>query len=157
MPSGKDPEFKKIIRSFNRSGVRYVLFGRQAVVLHGAPMTSFDYDLWVSPADRTTVFHLMEEAGLDPTSTTAEKKPIVNFMNESLKIDIFFLKGFGRGIEFEDCFANSVIMKDGDGRFFIRVASIDDLIRLKSFRNTLRQKDREDIKYLKELKKREVK
>jgi hypothetical protein len=48
MEQGKEPQFKQIIQQFNSKLIRHVLIGRQAVVLYGAPVTSFDYDLWVS-------------------------------------------------------------------------------------------------------------
>jgi hypothetical protein len=45
MEHEKEPQFKQIIQQLNSNLVRYVIIGRQAVVLYGAPITSFDYDL----------------------------------------------------------------------------------------------------------------
>ncbi len=156
MEQGQEPQFKQIIRQFNGNLVRYVIIGRQAVVLYGAPVTSFDYDLWVSSEDRDKVFGVLEQDGFEASSEKIDKRPLVTFVNDIVKIDIFFVKAFGKRINFDQCLKNSIIVKDKDSDFFIRLASPDDLIKLKSFREPLREKDREDIAYLKKLRKKLV-
>ena len=151
MESAKTPEFKKIIQKFNRRGVKYILIGRQAVVLYGAPLTSFDYDLWISSDYRKIIFDILEQLGFESSYDVEEKKPLITFIKEIFKIDVFFVKSFGKSISFEECFENSQIFKDEKTNFFIRVASIDDIIKLKKFRGTFRLKDIEDIEYLKKL------
>ena len=152
MEQGQEPQFKQIIRQINSNLVRYVVIGRQAVVLYGAPVTSFDYDLWVSPEDRNKMFDILEENGFEASSESNDKRPLVTFVNDLMKIDIFFVKAFGRRINFDQCLINAVVVKDKGSDFFIRLASPDDLIKLKSFREPLRAKDKEDIAYLKKLK-----
>lgn len=151
MEQGKEPQFKKIIRQFNENRVRYIIIGRQAVVLYGAPVTSFDYDLWLSSEDRDKAFGILEQDGFEASSEKEDKRPLVTFVNDLVKIDIFFVKAFGKRIDFDHCFRNSVIVKDKDSDFFIRLATPADLITLKSFREPLREKDREDIAYLRKL------
>ncbi len=156
MEQRQEPQFKQIIQRFNNNLIQYVIIGRQAIVLYGAPVTSFDYDLWISSADREKVFDIMEQDGFEASSQKTAKRPLVTFVNDMLKIDIFFVKAFGKRINFDQCLKNAVIVKDQDSDFFIRLASPDDLIKLKSFREPLRAKDREDIAYLKKLKKKSV-
>jgi hypothetical protein len=153
MEQGKEPQFKQIIQQFNSKLVRHVLIDRQAVVLYGAPVTSFDYDLWVSSDDRDKVFDILEQNEFEASSEKQDKRPPVTFVRDIFKIDIFFVKAFGKLINFDQCFKNSVIVKDKDSDFFVRLASIDDLIKLKGFRKVLGTKDIEDIAYLKKLRK----
>ncbi len=147
------PIFKNLIKKFNKRGVRYLLIGRQAIVLHGAPVTSFDYDLWVSPQSRTEVFSILDAEGFEPSSSLRDKKPIVTFVRDITKIDVFFVAGFGKHLSFEECEEKAEVLRDEEGDFLLRVASIEDLIRLKEFRGRLRPKDLEDIEYLRNLRK----
>ena len=45
---------KRLIRSFDRAGVRYLIVGGQAAILHGAADFSEDVDLWIRP-DRANI------------------------------------------------------------------------------------------------------
>ncbi|MBI3391878.1 MAG: hypothetical protein HY039_01685 [Nitrospirae bacterium] len=151
MQRPQTPIFKRLIKKFNARGVRYLLIGRQAIVLHGAPLTSFDYDLWVSPQSRSEAFSVLDAEGFEPSSSERDKKPIVTFVRDITKIDVFIVSGFGRHLSFEECEGRADVLRDERERFFLRVASIDDLIRLKEFRGRPRPKDLEDIEYLKKL------
>jgi hypothetical protein len=153
----KIPRFQEIIKKFNLKGIRYILIGRQAVVLHGAPLLSYDYDLWVHPEDRENVYQLLTKSGFEPSHPLEKRRPIVFFILEIMKMDVFFVRAFANILKFEECFQNSVLMKEEKGNFYIRVASINDLIKLKAVRKPLRPKDREDIEYLKKIKKISVK
>jgi hypothetical protein len=96
----------------------------------------------------------LEQDGFEASSEKTDKRPLVTFVNDIVKIDISFVKAFGKRIDFEQCITTAVIVKDKGSDFFIRLASPEDLIKLKSFREPLREKDREDIAYLKKLKKK---
>ncbi len=139
---------KEIITKFNNATIRYILIGRQAVVLYGFPVLSFDYDFWVYPEDRDKLFDILLGEDFEPSSLLEDKKPIVFFIKQEYKIDVFFAKSFGK-LSFEDCFNNAKLLSEGD--FFIRVASPKDLIYLKQFRKPLKAKDKEDIKFLTKL------
>lgn len=144
----KKTYIKEIIEKFNTANIRYVLIGRQAVVLYGFPVTSFDYDFWVHPEDRKKIFDALLNENFDSSSGINEKKPLVFFTKDIYKIDIFFAKSFGK-ISFEGCFNNAQIFRERN--FYIRVASVEYLIELKKFRPTLSAKNSEDIKFLKSL------
>ncbi|MFN3966415.1 MAG: hypothetical protein ACK4JE_01790 [Endomicrobiia bacterium] len=141
---------KEIIKKFNKNKVNYILIGRQAVVLYGLPVTSFDYDFWIRPTDREKTFNILLEENFEPSSALKDKKPIVFFIKDIHKIDVFFVNGFGN-LLFDECFKRATIFKEKD--FSLRVASAEDLIKLKNFRKEKTQKDKEDIKFLKLLKK----
>lgn len=102
MQKPQAPVFKSLIKKFNARGVRYILFGRQAIVLHGAPLTSFDYDLWVSPQSRSEAFSVLNAEGFEPSSSERDKKLIVTFVRDITKIDGFFASSFGRHLSFEE-------------------------------------------------------
>ncbi len=42
--------FFDIIKDFNRLGIKYLIIGRRAVVLYGAPVLTADYDFWINAA-----------------------------------------------------------------------------------------------------------
>lgn len=113
------------------------MFGKQAIVLHGAPLTSFDYDLWVSPQSRSEAFSVLNAEGFEPSSSERDKKQIVTFVRDITKIDVFFASGFGRHLSFEECEGRADVLRDEREGFFLRIASIADLIRLKELRGRL--------------------
>ncbi|MCX7793149.1 MAG: hypothetical protein N2257_01900 [Thermodesulfovibrionales bacterium] len=153
------PEFDplEIIKAFNREGIRYILIGRQAVVQYGAPLFSFDYDFWIDPEDRFSVYRLLERLCLSGKYSSEDKRPVDSFSDdEGNKIDVFFVKAFdkpsiGISLDFDKVYERSVVKKDPDSDFYVRIPSIDDLIKLKQL-GELRPKDLEDIEYLKKLK-----
>ena len=139
------PYIKYIIKKFNTENVRYLLIGRQAVVLYGFPVTSFDYDFWVYPEDRKKVYKILLKEDFEPSSNIEEKKPIVFFIKDIYKIDIFFVKAFSN-LKFEDCYKRAKIFKEA--KFVVRVAQPKDIIFLKKFRSTISEEDKKDIKFL---------
>lgn len=117
---------------------------------NGLPVTSFDYDLWVMPKYREKVFKLLLEEGFEPSSDLSERRPVVFFLKDIYKIDIFFAVGFGK-INFKDAYARASVFKDKNIR--LTVCAPEDIISLKSFRRDLCNKDKEDIEFLKRIKK----
>lgn len=152
-----EKEFEKIIRGFNKRKIRYLLVGRQAVMLYGAPLFSFDYDFWIHPEDKNTLFDFLEdELGFEVTINRDEKKPIFSFFTKTgNKLDIFIYKSVTNKekekIVIEKVLINSNKIKEPNSNFYIVVPSIDDLIKLKKIGN--RAKDLEDIEYLMKIKK----
>ena len=149
--------FEKIIQKFNKLGIRYLLIGRQAVMLYGSPVFSFDYDFWVHPDDKGKLFEYLEDKlELEPSRSREEKKPVFSFYsNSSDKIDIFIVRKItnkeGETLDIEECLKKSVTISSPDSNYFVRVPAIDDLIKLK--KTAKRTKDLEDIEYLKAIKK----
>ncbi len=141
----KESYFQRLVRKFDKAKIKYLLIGRQASVLYGLPVASFDYDLWVSTPSRAAVYNvLVDEEDFEPSATAAARKPVVFFLKDIYKIDVFFAKGFGK-INFDDAYARATTMKDKS--FSVTVASHRDLIELKKFRRNLSPKDIEDIRF----------
>lgn len=138
-------EIKTIVEKFNANKIKYLLIGRQAVVLYGLPVTSFDYDFWIWPEDRQKIYKILSDEGFEPSVDIEEKRPIVFFVRDIYKIDTFFAKQFGK-LKFEDCHKRAKIFSEKD--FSIYIASPEDIIALKKFRSPLQAKDTEDIKFL---------
>jgi len=46
-------DFKDLLRDFNAAGVRYLIVGGYAVMVHTEPRYTKDLDLWIEPVDPT--------------------------------------------------------------------------------------------------------
>ncbi len=152
MEPEKGVSFFKLIRALNQSKIRYLIIGRRAVILYGAPVLTADVDLWIHPEDRDRIlFLLSDKLGIEISGSPDTKKPIVSGFSGPKKFDFFFQKSVrnieGETIEFEDCYQNSILKKDPAENVSFRIPSIDDLIRLKKIRRP-NVKDEQDIEYL---------
>jgi hypothetical protein len=142
-----------LLRLLHERSVRYLCIGRQACILYGLPVQTFDYDLWVHP-DANNIAALVscaEELGLCPSITESKIPRLPKFRLENdAVIDIWKVRAFstaeGDNIEFEDCFARRQVLEDKKHRLVVAVPHIDDLIRTKKI--SPRSKDIEDIKAL---------
>ena len=154
---GNEKEIEKIIRGFNKKGIRYLLIGRQAVMLYGAPLFSFDYDFWIHPEDKQQLFEFLEdELDCEVTGNRSEKKPVFSFYTRTgEKLDIFvFLyvrNSEKEKISIEETLKNSIKIREPHSHFYVVVPGIDDLIKIKKIKT--RPKDLEDIEYLESIKK----
>ena len=152
MEPEKEVSFLKLIRELNREKVRYLVIGRRAVILYGAPVLTADSDLWIHSKDKRRALSLVQDKfGLELSDSPETKKPIVSGFSGMRKYDLFFHKSV-RNIEnetigFEKCYENSALFEDPAQKVSFRVPSIDDLIRLKKIRPP-NVKDEQDIEYL---------
>jgi len=145
-------EFLDLLREFDRRGIRFLIIGRRAVVLHGAPVLTADYDLWIHPEDKKkTLLLLSDELDFELSHPPETRKPIVTALCGMKKYDLFFHRGIRtiefETVDFEACYRNSVVKEDPSERVRFRIPSIDDLIRLKKIRKP-NAKDQQDIEYL---------
>ncbi|MBI4689280.1 MAG: hypothetical protein HY754_03290 [Nitrospirae bacterium] len=156
-------DFEEIIGELNKQRIRYILVGGRAAVFYGSPRFTYDYDFWVHPEDKNKLFDLFEnEFGFEPSRGREEKRPIFVFYSDSGdKVDVFIARKItnkdGETISIDECLANSKEIREPKSDFFVRVPSIDDLIKLKKMGK--RPKDIEDIEYLetiKRLRKRKI-
>lgn len=158
--------FHDILGALERNGVRYVLVGGVAVVMHGFARFTKDLDLVVdlAPDEARRAIQTLLDCGLSPrvpvnaldfadparrNEWIAEKNMLVFQMVDEhdlrRNVDIFVSQPIG----FEEMWQSStVVFVDGVG---IRVASIDHLIELK--RQAARPQDLIDIEHLERLKK----
>ncbi len=154
---GPEPELDlgSLARRWRTQGHRFLLIGRQAVVLYGAPVFSFDYDLWFPPqARRPVLSHLQDDLGCELSAAPDEPRPIVKVYSGGDRLDLFFVRALvnreGTELTFEDAWSRGEEQRAGD--YAIRIPAIDDLITLKKMAATPRPKDEEDIRYLQVLK-----
>jgi hypothetical protein len=151
-------DFFTIIKDFNRMGIRYLIVGRRAVVLYGAPVLTADYDFWIDSKERATVLAYFSKKGCDLSHGEDSLQPIIQVYAGLRKIDLFFHRAVrnldGDLIEFKSCYENATIKEDREQDIFFRIPSIDDLIKTKKIRQT-NVKDLQDIEYL--LKAKEMK
>jgi hypothetical protein len=147
--------FKKL----NQYNVKYLLIGRQACILYGLPLYTFDYDIAVDNSEENLerILKIADEFELVPSKDEdkirARKIPIFSLQND-IKIDIFSARRYigakGEVITFEEIFARRIKKVDNKFNITFYLPTIDDLILLKQINP--REKDLEDIKLLKTLK-----
>lgn len=144
-------DFFDIIRDLNRMGIRYLIIGRRAVVLYGAPVLTADYDFWIDLKDRAKVLGYFLKKGCSLSEPEESGKPIIQVYAGPKKIDLFFHRGIknieGQLVEFESCYERATIKEDADEAISFPVPSIDDLIKMKKVRER-NVKDLQDIEYL---------
>ena len=135
----------------------YLLVGRQALVLLGAPLMTADYDFYFSP-EKEHLEELLEFAGDKSLEVSHEKPgelPFFSLLSDTLKLDFFRCRFYqnqeGESFSFEDLYQRRRKVPVED--FVIFIPTIDDLIRIKKVRNS--DRDREDIKYLQVLAERD--
>ena len=152
MEPEKELEFFDLIRKFERRNIRFLIIGRRALVLYGAPVLTADHDLWIHPDDKKKALSLLsEELGFELSHPPETRKPIVTGFSGFKKYDLFFQRSVRNleheTIDFEDCYRNSVVKDDPAEDLRFRIPSINDLIRLKKIRKP-NAKDQQDIEYL---------
>ena len=158
------PLYAPLFRALNAAGIRYVVVGGLATVLHGhARLTAdvdFILDLEEEPAKKAiralTAYGLRPRVPVDPEDFANQEirrgwirdkgMQVFSFFkadNPLLSVDVFV----DHPIEFEGLYERS---KTCDiGSCSVRIASIRDLIHLKRLAD--RPRDREDIAQLQEI------
>jgi len=144
----------------HRYGVKYLLIGRQACILWGIPVNTFDYDIAVdnSTENLKKLFKIADELELYPSKGKEKilnkKEPLFCFQND-IKIDVFCAKKYGTAdnnfLVFSEAFKRRKTLKDGKYGLIFYTPSIDDLIMFKKINP--REKDIDDIKMLEEIRK----
>lgn len=149
--------FKKL----NEFKVKYLLIGRQACILYGLPLYTFDYDIAVdnSTENLEKILEIAKSLELYPSRDKQKildkKVPIFSLQND-IKIDIFCAKRYQtidkKFIDFLDAFSRKKVKRDKKYGLVFYIPEIDDLIMFKKINPG--EKDFEDIKALEIIKKR---
>jgi hypothetical protein len=152
MEPEKEINLIDVIRELNRLEIRYLIIGRRAMILYGAPVLTGDNDIWISSSDKRRALSLLKEKfGFELSRPVDTKLPIVTGFSGMKKYDLFFHKAAStienEKFDFDGCYRNSVLVEDSAKTVFFRVPSIDDLIRLKKIRAP-NVRDEQDIEYL---------
>jgi hypothetical protein len=144
-------DFFDIVKDFNKMGIKYLIIGRRAVVLYGAPVLTADYDFWIDSNEKDKVLAYFAEKGCTLPNSEESRKPIVQIYAGPQKIDLFFHAAIrnveGDLIEFGSCYGRATIKEDPTQDIFFYIPSIDDLIKTKKIRKE-NVKDLQDIEYL---------
>jgi predicted nucleotidyltransferase len=139
--------FKRFIKLLNEHDVKYIILGGQAVIFWGHIRYTGDMDIIIEPSPENAeklilallhfgydVYDFRTEDFTDPEST-------IQLGVEPDRIDILCST---KGITFEECFQNKVVVKIEDTSY--NFINLDDL--LKNKKAVGRPKDIEDINNL---------
>ena len=140
---------EELLKLLKGHKVDFVIIGATAFPVHGYSRATLDIDIFIRPertnAERT--WHALKAFGYDMTDVSIDemltKKILIRqYATES---DIH---PFVTGIDFNTVWRNKVRAKFAGT--FVYFASLDDIIKMK--RAAGRQKDLEDLKYLRRIK-----
>ena len=152
------PDPVDFLREIYFRDIAYLLVGRQALVLLGAPLMTADYDFYLSPEPEhlKELLSLAREKRLEVSAKHPERRPFFSLLGDTLKLDFFRARTYsmkpGGKFTFEELFARKKVLPVED--FAVYLPTINDLIKCKQVRDS--PKDREDIKYLQVLLERET-
>lgn len=146
-------DFVEVVRDLDRRGIRFFVFGRQAMRARGAPVFTQDYDFWFDPDSRETALdYFGREKGFDLGHARTEKPPIVKVIAGRAMIDAWFVRGMSnrhqKRLAWEEIYERSVVMRDDVTGLSFRIPAIDDMIALKQMGERVRPHDEEDIRWL---------
>lgn len=158
-------DYLAIFKTFNEKGIRYIVVGGVAINLHGIPRMTYDIDLLLDLEDENLerFLRLLKGWGFRPRIPVE----IMDFAKEEKRqewIQKKNMKAFNLVnpewaiSEIDIVMDSPVDYEEGHRRVHnimlhnvsIPVVSIEDLIRMK--KNTGRQQDKADIRYLRKLK-----
>ncbi|MDB5015229.1 MAG: hypothetical protein JWQ84_61 [Mucilaginibacter sp.] len=112
-------DFRDFIKCFNDYNVKYILVGGYSVILHGYSRTTGDMDIWVKRTAENynnikiafshfgmLVFAMTEDAFLNNIELD-----VFTYGKPTSSIDIMVDV---KGLDFNECFQNAVILKKKD-------------------------------------------
>ncbi len=158
MDAGAEGFYRELdlLKALAAAGVRYLLIGRRACVLHGLPVDTFDYDLWVDPesSNLQSFLRVAEPFDLFPSVAPERLREVPFFhLENDTKVDVWkvreFLLATGERLVFADAHARRVDVRDDARQLLIPIPDLSDLILLKRLGG--RPKDLEDVKALQAL------
>lgn len=141
--------FLKLMASFEKNDVEYVLIGGIAINLHGFARNTQDIDLFINPFNenidrlKNSLFEIFNDNEINEiTASELEKFPVIRYATESgFVIDI--IAKIGDRFKFNDLHYEIKII---DG-IKIKLADLKTLYKLKE--KTYREIDQLDLKFLK--------
>jgi hypothetical protein len=100
-------DFKEFLRLLRAEGVEYLILGGWAVIYHGYPRTTADFDIWIAinPSNSERIVKVLREFGFDLPELSADlflkEDQIVRMGMEPNRIEIMTSAS---GVRFEDCY-----------------------------------------------------
>lgn len=137
---------RDVFLSLNSHGVRYLVIGGTAVILHGVPRATFDLDILIeaAPENAKGLLSALAEAGFATALMTSPEEILaheITIFKDRYRIDV---QTFTPGLQFEDAWSRRVDVHFQDAT--IPVPSKADLIASK--RASGRPIDLEDARLL---------
>lgn len=141
-------------RAIARSGARALLIGRRALIAHGLPVLTSDYDLWVHIDDIARLNGAVDELDLVPNRSPEQARAVGRYVLEnSVRVDVLVARSSptkdGVQVAFDDVWERRETMIY-EGSVRVAIPTIDDLILTKRW--AMRDKDVADIHLLETLK-----
>jgi hypothetical protein len=136
---------RALVEALRSAGLRWYIFGAQAVLVHGLPQLTADLDVTIDPADRGNldILAVLDGVSIRPRTSTfddlleqARLLPLVHAPT-GMAVDVVLA---GEGIEQD--FLTRAVHVDLSG-VVVPVLSVEDLIATKVVAG--RRKDRQDI------------
>jgi len=146
-------EVEGLLRSLKEHRVRFVIIGATAFPVHGYSRATLDIDIFIepTPVNAKRAREALQAFGYDMSDVSVD-----DLLTNKLLIRQYVVETdihpFVKGTTFERVWANKV--KARFGRTFVWFASLDGLIEMKQAAG--RPKDREDLKFLRRLKRRKA-
>lgn len=136
-----------VLDELERGGVRYVVTGGVAVVLHGHRRAVVDLDIVVDPAPEETnraLFALAHAGFVASIPLSLSMVSVLRMFDQSQREVDVFVRCY---VPFEELWNDSERVRIGDGSSMARVASLEHLLRFKRT-NSCRPQDLLDIEGL---------
>ncbi|MEX2596952.1 MAG: nucleotidyltransferase [Salibacteraceae bacterium] len=149
------PLFEEFASVMNAHGVRYLIVGGLAVVIHGYMRTTGDVDLWVENTNENIsrmkdVFLEMGYSSVqvdDATNHYKEGKKVTVYLDADSEIPIEFMPIYATSVSFEKAW--EIKEQHAFGGTFVNVVDVDTLLDMK-----IRAGREQDLRDVLELKKR---
>lgn len=149
-----DVDPAQFLMALHAAPLRWLLIGRQALILHGAPLQTQDYDLWLDSARRNLdrFFQAIRGLDLDGPRRSADVATRPQFMLHGglLKIDVFKPRRFtnldGETLDFTTAWTKRVECSAPGDPLKVYVPALQHLRLLKRMRDDPR--DHVDLDYI---------
>lgn len=140
-----------LYKSLNKYKVKYLVIGGISAILHGVPRTTLDIDIAIEPTENNAknLLKALLDAGLYTASLTSVNGILdneISIFKDRIRLDV---QTKTPGIDFKKAWKRKTVFKISGINVYS--LSIDDLICSKKASG--RKEDKEDIKYLKLIKK----
>jgi predicted nucleotidyltransferase len=145
---------EQLLKLLKENHVKFVIIGATAFPVHGYSRATLDIDIFIKAEEENAhrTLKALKEFGYDVTDITID-----DLITKKLLIRQYIVETdihpVVKGITFEKIWKNKVKAKFG--KTFVWFASLDDLIKMKKAAG--RSKDKEDLKFLLRLKKKNQK
>jgi len=143
---------ESLLRSLNAHDVRYVIIGAFAFPVHGYSRATLDIDIFFA-ADRDNAaraLRALQHFGYDVSDLAVEELMSKKILLRQYAVEADF-HPFVKGASFEEVWARRV--EESYGETPANFASLKDLIKMKEAAG--RPKDREDLRYLRALERKD--